>query len=58
MRLWAFKPVVGWVNHQYVLLHFRVIFHSIIACAWYNTSFPGNISKSTSEIDRTKESLS
>ncbi|OIS99401.1 putative f-box protein [Nicotiana attenuata] len=31
---WTFWPVVGWVNHQYVPLQFRVIFHSIIACCW------------------------
>uniref|UniRef100_A0A7N0ZVF7 Peroxisomal membrane protein PMP22 n=1 Tax=Kalanchoe fedtschenkoi TaxID=63787 RepID=A0A7N0ZVF7_KALFE len=31
---WTFWPVVGWVNHQYVPLQFRVIFHSVIACAW------------------------
>ncbi|XP_009782824.1 peroxisomal membrane protein PMP22-like [Nicotiana sylvestris] len=31
---WAFWPVVGWVNHLYVPLQFRVIFHSIIACCW------------------------
>ncbi|XP_057960798.1 peroxisomal membrane protein PMP22-like isoform X2 [Malania oleifera] len=31
---WTFWPVVGWVNHQYVPLQMRVIFHSIIACCW------------------------
>ncbi|XP_034698698.1 peroxisomal membrane protein PMP22-like isoform X2 [Vitis riparia] len=31
---WTFWPVVGWVNHQYVPLQLRVIFHSVIACAW------------------------
>ncbi|MCD7459176.1 Peroxisomal membrane protein pmp22 [Datura stramonium] len=31
---WAFWPVVGWVNHLYIPLQFRVIFHSIIACCW------------------------
>ncbi|CAH9063247.1 unnamed protein product [Cuscuta europaea] len=31
---WTFWPVVGWVNHLYVPLQFRVIFHSIIACCW------------------------
>jgi len=31
---WTFWPVVGWVNHQYVPLQFRVIFHSVIACCW------------------------
>ncbi|XP_059595892.1 peroxisomal membrane protein PMP22 isoform X1 [Vitis vinifera] len=37
---WTFWPVVGWVNHQYVPLQLRVIFHSVIACAWYNPCFP------------------
>lgn len=37
MQFW---PVVGWVNHQYVPLQLRVIFHSVIACAWYNPCFP------------------
>lgn len=27
--------MVGWVNHQYIPLQFRVIFHSVIACCWY-----------------------
>ncbi|KAH6787758.1 Peroxisomal membrane 22 kDa family protein [Perilla frutescens var. hirtella] len=31
---WTFWPVVGWVNHQYVPLHFRVILHSVVACFW------------------------
>ncbi|GMP73216.1 hypothetical protein CsSME_00031037 [Camellia sinensis var. sinensis] len=31
---WTFWPVVGWVNHQYIPLQFRVIFHSVIACCW------------------------
>ncbi|XP_047317400.1 peroxisomal membrane protein PMP22 [Impatiens glandulifera] len=31
---WTFWPVVGWVNHLYVPLQFRVIFHSVIACGW------------------------
>ncbi|EPS60673.1 hypothetical protein M569_14130, partial [Genlisea aurea] len=31
---WSFWPVVGWVNHQYVPLQFRVVVHSIIACFW------------------------
>ncbi|XP_019168791.1 PREDICTED: peroxisomal membrane protein PMP22-like [Ipomoea nil] len=31
---WTFWPVVGWVNHQYIPLQFRVIFHSVIACGW------------------------
>ncbi|KAH7545720.1 hypothetical protein FEM48_Zijuj01G0123600 [Ziziphus jujuba var. spinosa] len=31
---WTFWPVVGWINHQYVPLQFRVIFHSLIAFGW------------------------
>ncbi|KAI5590423.1 hypothetical protein BDE02_04G006700 [Populus trichocarpa] len=31
---WTFWPVVGWVNHQYVPLQFRVIFHSLSAVVW------------------------
>ncbi|CAN1165692.1 Peroxisomal membrane protein PMP22 [Linum perenne] len=31
---WTFWPVVGWINHQYVPLQFRVIFHSVVACFW------------------------
>lgn len=31
---WMFWPVVGWINHQYMPLQFRVIFHSFIACCW------------------------
>ncbi|XP_057471286.1 peroxisomal membrane protein PMP22 [Actinidia eriantha] len=31
---WTFWPVVGWVNHQYVPLQFRVIFHSLIGFCW------------------------
>ncbi|EYU27766.1 hypothetical protein ABFS82_13G126600 [Erythranthe guttata] len=31
---WSFWPVVGWINHQYVPLQFRVIVHSCIACFW------------------------
>ncbi|KAG6776786.1 hypothetical protein POTOM_016574 [Populus tomentosa] len=30
-----FWPVDGWVNHQYVPLQFRVIFHNLIAVGWY-----------------------
>jgi hypothetical protein len=29
-----FWPIVGWINHQYMPLQFRVIFHSFIACCW------------------------
>ncbi|GER44923.1 peroxisomal membrane 22 kDa family protein, partial [Striga asiatica] len=29
---WTFWPVVGWVNHQYVPLQFRVIVQSVVAC--------------------------
>jgi len=34
LTAWTFWPVVGWVNHQYVPLQFRVIFHSFIAFGW------------------------
>ncbi|MBA0623390.1 hypothetical protein Godav_008859 [Gossypium davidsonii] len=29
-----FWPVVGWINHQYVPLQFRVIFSSLVAFCW------------------------
>ncbi|KAL0286196.1 UNVERIFIED_CONTAM: Peroxisomal membrane protein PMP22 [Sesamum angustifolium] len=29
---WSFWPVVGWVNHQYIPLQFRVIVQSVVAC--------------------------
>ncbi|XP_031397665.1 peroxisomal membrane protein PMP22-like [Punica granatum] len=31
---WTFWPVIGWVNHQYIPLQLRVVFHSVIACCW------------------------
>ncbi|KAK9151695.1 hypothetical protein Syun_010004 [Stephania yunnanensis] len=31
---WMFWPIIGWVNHQYMPLQFRVIFHSSVACCW------------------------
>ncbi|CAL9109645.1 peroxisomal membrane protein PMP22-like [Musa acuminata AAA Group] len=31
---WMFWPAVGWVNHRYMPLQFRVIFHSFVACCW------------------------
>lgn len=31
---WTFWPVLGWINHQYVPLQFRVIFHSLVAFCW------------------------
>ncbi|KAL8045967.1 hypothetical protein ABFX02_08G148700 [Erythranthe guttata] len=31
---WTFWPVVGWINHQYVPLQFRVIVQSVVACFW------------------------
>ncbi|GAB2259746.1 hypothetical protein Droror1_Dr00010601 [Drosera rotundifolia] len=31
---WTFWPVVGWINHQYVPLQLRVIFHSLVAFGW------------------------
>lgn len=29
-----FWPVFGWINHQYVPLHLRVIFQSMVAFCW------------------------
>ncbi|XP_044950885.1 peroxisomal membrane protein PMP22-like isoform X2 [Hordeum vulgare subsp. vulgare] len=34
LSAWMFWPVVGWINHQYVPLQFRVIVHSFVACCW------------------------
>ncbi|XP_022777420.1 peroxisomal membrane protein PMP22-like isoform X1 [Durio zibethinus] len=34
LTAWTFWPVVGWINHQYVPLQFRVIFNSLIAFCW------------------------
>ncbi|XP_042477963.1 peroxisomal membrane protein PMP22-like [Macadamia integrifolia] len=34
LTAWMFWPIVGWVNHQYIPLQFRVIFHSFVACCW------------------------
>ncbi|XWS15558.1 hypothetical protein CRYUN_Cryun34aG0010600 [Craigia yunnanensis] len=34
LTAWTSWPVVGWVNHQYVPLQFRVIFNSLIAFCW------------------------
>ncbi|XP_038985226.1 peroxisomal membrane protein PMP22-like [Phoenix dactylifera] len=31
---WMFWPVVGWINHQYMPLQLRVVFHSFVACCW------------------------
>ncbi|XP_028755204.1 peroxisomal membrane protein PMP22-like [Neltuma alba] len=31
---WTFWPVVGWINHQFLPLHFRVIFQSSVAFCW------------------------
>ncbi|PON91256.1 Mpv17/PMP [Trema orientale] len=31
---WTFWPVVGWINHQYVPLQFRVILQSLVAFCW------------------------
>ncbi|KAH6795912.1 hypothetical protein C2S51_036898 [Perilla frutescens var. frutescens] len=33
---WTFWPVVGWVNHQYMPLQFRVVFGSVVGFFWYN----------------------
>ncbi|CAN6454501.1 unnamed protein product [Victoria cruziana] len=29
-----FWPLVGWINHRYMPLQFRVVFHSFVACCW------------------------
>ncbi|KAI5447183.1 Peroxisomal membrane protein pmp22, variant 2 [Lathyrus oleraceus] len=29
-----FWPVVGWINYKFMPLHFRVVFHSLIAFCW------------------------
>nr|XP_010915328.1 peroxisomal membrane protein PMP22 isoform X1 [Elaeis guineensis] len=34
MTSWMFWPIVGWINHQYMPLQFRVVFHSFVACCW------------------------
>uniref|UniRef100_A0A2N9H9N8 Peroxisomal membrane protein PMP22 n=1 Tax=Fagus sylvatica TaxID=28930 RepID=A0A2N9H9N8_FAGSY len=34
LTAWTFWPVAGWINHQYVPLQFRVIFHSFVAFGW------------------------
>ncbi|KAF7840611.1 peroxisomal membrane protein PMP22-like [Senna tora] len=31
---WTFWPVVGWINHKFMPLHFRVVFHSLVAFCW------------------------
>ncbi|KAJ8621994.1 hypothetical protein MRB53_030523 [Persea americana] len=32
LTAWMFWPIVGWINHQYMPLQFRVVFHSFVAC--------------------------
>uniref|UniRef100_A0A0E0JXJ8 Peroxisomal membrane protein PMP22 n=1 Tax=Oryza punctata TaxID=4537 RepID=A0A0E0JXJ8_ORYPU len=34
LSAWMFWPIVGWINHMYMPLQFRVIFHSFVACCW------------------------
>lgn len=34
LSAWMFWPIVSWINHQYMPLQFRVIFHSFVACCW------------------------
>ncbi|KAL4201335.1 hypothetical protein AMTRI_Chr02g258180 [Amborella trichopoda] len=34
LTAWMFWPIVGWINHQYLPLQLRVVFHSFIACCW------------------------
>ncbi|CAI8590640.1 unnamed protein product [Vicia faba] len=31
---WMFWPAVGWINYKFMPLHFRVVFHSLIAFCW------------------------
>ncbi|XP_030491628.1 peroxisomal membrane protein PMP22 [Cannabis sativa] len=31
---WTFWPVIGWINHRYVPLQFRVILQSLVAFCW------------------------
>ncbi|KAJ1691107.1 hypothetical protein LUZ63_015262 [Rhynchospora breviuscula] len=31
---WMFWPIIGWINHLYMPLQLRVIFHSFVACCW------------------------
>ncbi|KAL8260269.1 hypothetical protein R6Q59_028222 [Mikania micrantha] len=31
---WTFWPVIGWINHRHVPLHFRVIVQSFVAMCW------------------------
>ncbi|RZB89980.1 Peroxisomal membrane protein PMP22 [Glycine soja] len=32
---WTTSPVVGWINHKFLPLHFRVVFQSLAAFFWY-----------------------
>ncbi|KAK6932755.1 Mpv17/PMP22, partial [Dillenia turbinata] len=34
LTAWTFWPAVGWINHLYMPLQFRVIFHSAVAMCW------------------------
>ncbi|XP_023003048.1 peroxisomal membrane protein PMP22 isoform X1 [Cucurbita maxima] len=34
LTAWMFWPFVGWINHQYIPLQLRVIFHSLVAFVW------------------------
>ncbi|KAE9594695.1 hypothetical protein Lal_00043098 [Lupinus albus] len=31
---WTISPIVGWINHQFMPLHFRVVFQSLAAFFW------------------------
>ena len=31
---WTVWPVVGWINHKFMPLHFRVVFQSLVAFFW------------------------
>ncbi|KAL9320820.1 hypothetical protein ACSQ67_012659 [Phaseolus vulgaris] len=32
---WTISPVVGWINHKFLPLHFRVVFQSVAAFFWH-----------------------
>ncbi|XP_074272003.1 peroxisomal membrane protein PMP22-like [Silene latifolia] len=34
LTAWTFWPVFGWINYQYVPLHLRVVFQSMIGFCW------------------------
>ncbi|WCJ24083.1 Peroxisomal membrane protein PMP22 [Euphorbia peplus] len=34
LTAWKFWPIVGWINHQYIPLQYRVLFQSFIGSCW------------------------